>query len=184
MGAGLGEYIDSFKYVFRFPYLGNWQEPEHYGVKTSYYCGTVSRTLQRLRSDKPERGYYFWSKYIGYAIPKALSVMTEWCGGEDVSGLIHKWQAQLPSLSYKHISHGTAGVCIAASRIGLPIVALGCDNLKEGKDIDGDYVGSWNYEGRFETGMKIRETGSHTLYEELKLIRAMEKYYSLSVDFR
>ena len=31
-GAGKGEYIDSFDYVVRFPYSGNWQIPEDYGT--------------------------------------------------------------------------------------------------------------------------------------------------------
>jgi hypothetical protein len=184
-GSGLGEYIDSFKYVIRFPYLKDWQTPIDYGVRTSYFCATVSRINKRMRKKLPEFGYFLWDKHYG-SVPlkwKCKQVRIETV--KNVSGLIQEWQEKLPESSpCRFFSHGTAGICIAAAKLGGPITVFGCDNLKIGEDMGEGYVGSWLYEGRTATGQKINSEGAHSLSEERKLIDLMAQEYDVSIEFK
>ena len=181
--SGLGEYIDSFKYVIRSPYLGEWQVPVDYGVRTSYFCGSKGRLRQRIRKEAPELGYFTWNKYLKMRVSPRLAHILN-IKFEDVSGLIHKWQRKLPDSSCQYLSTGTCAICIASAKLGGPITAFGCDDLKIGKDMGRGYVGSWIYEGRTGTGRKIRDFGAHTLSEERKLIDEMAQEYGVSIEFK
>lgn len=182
-GGGLGEYIDSFKYVIRFPHLNDWQTPKDYGVRTSYFCATIGRIKFRIRKQIPEFGYFLWNKHFGRGVPRKLCSLLSIRKYRDVSGLIHKWQRKLPERCCGVFSHGTAGICIAASKIGLPITAFGYDDLKNSRDMGSGYVGSWLYEGRTEVGDLIHSKGSHILSEERKLIDLIAQEYSVSIKF-
>jgi hypothetical protein len=134
-GKNLGEYIDSFKYVFRFPYSGNWQTEKDYGTKISYCCATVNR-IKKLNI-VAEHGYFLWSKR------RAVIGKHQLHNVEDVTGLIKLWQKRLPKGAYPFFSHGTAAICIACARFKLPVVVLGCDALKTGEADPKKYFGSW-----------------------------------------
>jgi hypothetical protein len=187
-GSGLGEYIDSFKYVVRFPYLGDWQVPEHYGVRTSYFCASGGRLKQRIREDPPEIGYFIWNKYLKCRVPikvwGRLNIKCEDVKCEEVSPLIHKWARKLPASSCQYLSTGTCGILIAADKIGEPITVFGCDDLKIGRDMGKGYIGSWLYENRPGTGALIAREGAHSLSAERKLIDVIAKEYNVTIEFK
>jgi hypothetical protein len=181
-GGGLGEYIDSFKYVIRLPYANDWQVPADYGVRTSFVCSPNGRKITETRKEKPEVGYYLWDKHFGYSVSgkKCRDLGIE--KYEDVSKLVQKWARKLPE-PFQNLSSGTAAILIAAAKLKEPIIAFGCDDLKIGKDMGEDYIGSWVYEGRKGTGLKIKNRGAHTLSEERKLIDIMAQKYGVSIEF-
>jgi hypothetical protein len=181
-GSGLGEYIDSFKYVIRFPRLGDWQSPLDYGVKTSFFCAAKGKIMARIMEEKPEIGYYLWEKHFGYSMPGMVCRHLGIKKYEDVSRLIQKWARKLPK-PFQNLSSGTAGTLIAAAKLGGNITVFGCDHLKIGKDMREDYIGSWFYEGRVSTREKIMKTGAHALGEERKLIDEMAQEYRVKIDF-
>lgn len=186
-GSRMGGYIDSFKYVIRFPYKGGWQTPPDWGTRTSYFCSTTWRALRRLNDFLPDEGYYIWSKHNEYIGPE-LKFLIKKFGGENVTGLIDKWQHRLPPLNTedltltRYLSTGTAGVCIAAAKIGLPIVMLGCDWMKSGGGPMEDYVGTWYWEGDEQVpvdGFQLH----HNWAAEVGLRDEMSKEYNVSMEF-
>lgn len=186
-GGGLGEYIDSFKYVMRLPYLGDWQVPKDYGVRTSFYCAAKGKIAIRIRKDRPEIGYYLWDKHPGFRVGGRICRQLGIEKFQDVSHLIQRWSGKLSETSRKKrrtLSSGTAAILIAANKLREPIIALGCDHLKDGKDMMDNYIGSWVYEGRDLTGAKINKHGAHSLDEERKLIDEMSQRYGVSIEFK
>jgi hypothetical protein len=159
----LGKFIDAFKYVIRFPYLGDWQKTEDYGKRTSYYCAT-NRKVNLLKG-YPECGYYLWSKYKGRKASKHNNMA-------DVSKLIHSWQARLPEGAYPFFSHGTAGICIAASELKERIIVLGCDALKNREPDPKKY---YNY--------RPQKKICHSFDSERDLIDEMTKEYDVRIGF-
>ena len=180
-GSRLGEYIDSFKYVIRFPYLYNWQVPRDYGVRTSYVCSPSGGKFTRIRNEKPEIGYYLWDRFHTISPAKCKIFGIE--KYEDVSGLVQKWARKLPRAT-PNLSTGTVGILIAASRLGEPIIALGCDHLSTGKDMGENYIGSWVYEDRPWTGKNIISKCTHSLKHDRKLIDEMAEQYNVSISFK
>jgi len=174
-----GESIDDFKYVVRFPYIGDWQAPADYGTKTSYFCATVGRARNKLRRQIPEVGYFIWNKTRG-EIPSDLKSLIGFFGGEDITGLITDWQDKMAKLKprYSYFSHGTAAICVMAHKLGLPIVVLGCDNLAAGEDDPKKYHGSWYYEKRKQP------INGHDLAAERKMVDLMEKKYNTKIGFK
>ena len=186
--SNMGEYIDSFKYVIRFPFKGDWQIPEHYGIRTSYFCSTHYRVLARnqLNPWLPDCGYFIWNKY-NKDIGSELRFLIRTFGGEDVTGLINEWQAKLPEPESRGLSHcfstGTGGICIAAAKLQRPIVVLGCDYIKNGGGPVEEYVGTWFWEG----GKKPTDGGyrrHHPFKAERELIDVMAKEYNVSIEFK
>ncbi|MHA2064358.1 MAG: hypothetical protein ACXABY_08255 [Candidatus Thorarchaeota archaeon] len=184
-GAGKGKHIDSFEYVARFPYTGDWQTPEDYGTKTSFICSTVLRATKIRPWPIPTDGYYIWSKE-GRDIGDYLKTLISQLGGEDVTSLIGTWQKRMATHHYLSVlsrgsdgcfSHGTAAVCIMAARLREPITILGCDSLKRGGVGGGIYSGSWVYENR------KREQNNHALDAERLLIDKISEYYKIGVEF-
>lgn len=182
-GSRLGEYIDSFKYVIRFPYLKNWQTPIDYGVKTSFVCSPNGGKIRRIRQERPELGYYLWDKHPGSMVSPMQCRMLGIEKYEDVSRLIQKWAKKLPKAT-PNLSTGTAGILIAAAKLGEPITAFGCDHLKLGKDMSKNYVGSWLYEGRMATWRNIQNKCTHSLSHDRELINVIEKKYNVTVDWK
>jgi hypothetical protein len=166
-----GEYIDSFKYIIRFPYLKDWQTPKDYGTRTSFFCGTVGRFRKRSRKKQiPDHGYYIWSKEQKFAnLPSSNYI--------DVTDLIVSWQKHITECRHPFFTHGTAGICIAAALLKKPIVVLGCDRLKTGDVTSKKYIGSWVYEGRPRHGI------GHPLDQERKIIDKIAKFYNLKIEF-
>lgn len=161
--SGLGEYIDAFRYIIRFPQVGRFRVFEDLGRRTSYYCATNRK--EKLLNGFPELGYYLWSKYGGRTSVKRDNAT-------DVSELVHSWQERLPKGAYPFLSHGTAGICIAASEIGKPITVLGCDSLKAGEPDPRKYHNN-------QRQKKI----CHSFDYERRLVDDMAKEYSVSIEF-
>jgi len=182
-GSGLGEYIDSFKYVMRLPYLNDWQVPIDYGVRTSYVCSSSGGQLSRIGEKRPDIGFYIWNKVFGHPVTRSRCRNLGIKEYEDVSGLIQKWAKKLPK-PFQNLSSGTAAILIAASKVGESITVFGCDYLKIGKDMRDGYIGSWFYDGRIETWKNILKTGAHALDEERKLIDEMEQQYGVRIEFK
>ena len=178
IGNGLGEYIDSFEFVLRFPYAGNWQSPEDFGKKTTHYCSTTARARHRLRQDLPSHGYFIWAKKTGRNIGSEFKFLIERFGGKDVSVLIKTWQNKLPEYAYPYLSHGTAGILIAAAELKKDVIAIGCDMLKDGNPDKPAYKGSYIYENRKEN------KSHHSLDCERELIDEMAKHYGVNIYFR
>ncbi len=86
--SNMGDYIDSFKYILRFPYTNNWQTPQDYGKKTSYFCATNSSIKERLNKKIPELGYFIWSKNAKLKISNFCKNLIKHHGGKDVTDLI------------------------------------------------------------------------------------------------
>jgi len=173
-GKQRGKYIDSFKCVIRFPYIGNWQNIEDYGTKTSYICATTSRARHKLAdTPEPDYGYYIWSKKQQHITDEFEHIQNK----RDETKLIRSWQKRLPSSAYPYFSHGTAAACIAMARIKKPIVMFGCDALKSGMENRKDYIGSFVYENR------RNNRSFHSFTEERKLIDTMSKHYNIEVVF-
>ena len=183
--SGKGEYIDSFENIIRFPYKKDWQIPSDYGTRTTHFCSTDGRAMIQLNSFLPEKGYFIWSKYKK-TIPLELQFLIKKFGGEDMTELIQGWQRRIPISKDRLMGHafstGTAGICIAAAKIKKPIIALGCDWIKNGGGKPEDYVGSWFWEGGKKpvTGGYRRE---HQFPAELKLIDDMSNEYGVSIAF-
>jgi hypothetical protein len=176
-GAKKGEYIDSFKYVIRFPYLKNWQIPADYGTRTSYFCASIQRALKFLRPTLPEYGYFIWSKN-NMSLPVELKFLIKKFGGRNITRLVNTWQKRLPESNREpYFSHGTAAVCAAAGILKKPVTILGCDMLSAGKNNLKKYVGSSTYEGR-----KINKR-SHNLKAERQIINTMAKHYNIAIGF-
>ena len=186
-GAGKGEYIDSFDYVVRFPYSGNWQIPGDYGTKTTFFCATVRRSHKIAERQRPDSGYFIWSKYGG-SIPERLKDLIAECGGEDVTNIVNYWQQKMSTHHYfaslevnektvKHFSHGTAAICIMAHKIKEPITVFGCDSLKEGRISGSAYSGSWVPENRSQ------KQNNHVLDAELLIVDNVRKYYNVEITF-
>jgi len=177
--GGRGAVIDAFKYVVRFPYVGDWQAPADYGTKTSYVCATVGRARNKLRRQIPEIGYFIWNKTRG-EIPPDIKALIGFFGGEDTTGLITDWQDKMAKLKprYPYFSHGTAAICITAHKFGLPIVVLGCENLAAGEDDPKKYHGSWYYEKRKQP------SSGHDLRAERKMVDLMAKKYNTQIGFK
>lgn len=177
--SGLGKHIDSFRYVTRFLHIGKWQFAEDYGKKTSFFCATVGRARERMRRQRPEKGYFFWNKE-GETLDWQQYHYIRRHGGADVTDLICGWQACLPRVMHPFFSHGTAGICIMAALIELPIVVFGCDLLKDGINLEDQsgYIGSWLYEGRAVSRM------GHNLKAERELINEMSKEYGVEITFK
>ena len=176
--SSMGQYIDSFKYVLRFPYFKNWQIPEHYGIRTSYFCATVGRAKARLRKRrKPDHGYYIWSKNQKN-IGDKLNTLIEKHGGKNVTHLIAFWQEHLTKCKYPFFSHGTGGICVAAAILKKNIIVLGCDLLKTGDVSNKEYIGSWTYEGRYERGI------GHPLDQERNIVNKIAEFYNVKIEFK
>ena len=180
VGAGKGEYIDSFRYVFRFPHRGDWQfgRPEDYGTRTSFYAGTTLRITSDLRRDKPDIGYFVWEKR-GEKIKKTdfIADLIKNNGGWIVTDLIEEWQCKLPNIACPFLSHGTAAILIAAAIVQVPVVALGCDALRDGMPRHMPYVGTWYHQGLPERVME------HCCDDELKLVHEMSEEYDVPITF-
>jgi hypothetical protein len=183
--SGLGDFIDSFKYVVRFMHLGNWQVPEDYGTKTTYMCATVGRVKRERKAKRkkgifcphvPENGYFFWSK-TGGELCRAQKKLIKKYGGKNVTSLICRWQKLLKHSRHPFFCHGTAGICIATHKIKRPVIVLACGNLKDGKGLTKDYVGSWKFENRKSRGI------GHDLAVERKLIDQMARACNTTVTF-
>ena len=184
-GQGKGKYIDSFRYVIRFPYQGDWQVPIHYGTKTTHFCSTDSRAKAQLNSFLPDLGYFIWNKY-NKDIGSELRFLIDKFGGEDFTELIHKWQRRHPKRENRTQSNcfstGTGGICIAAAKLGKPIVALGCDYIRDGGGPVEDYIGTWFWEnGKRPTGGGYRR--HHRFDSERLLIDDMAKEYDVEIRF-
>jgi hypothetical protein len=177
--SGQGENIDAFKYVVRFPYIGDWQAPADYGIKTSYVCATVGRARNKLRRQIPEVGYFIWNKTRG-EIPSDLKSLIGFFGGENMTELITGWQKKMLKLKPKYscFSHGTAAICVMAHKFGLPIVVLGCENLAAGENDPKKYHGGWYYEKRKQP------INGHDLAAERKMVDLMAKKYNLKIGFK
>jgi hypothetical protein len=178
--SGIGQYIDSFKYVLRFPYLKAWQVSEDYGVKTSYFCGTVGRFMRcqtRIALQPTEYGYFIWSKEVRKKIPASCKNLIQKYGGADVTGLIESWRKKLTKCHHPFFTHGTSAICIAANKLKIPIVVFGADVLKTG-EVPSEYIGSWTYENR-----RPRKIG-HPIDQERKLIDEMANHYYLEITFK
>jgi hypothetical protein len=175
--SSMGNYIDSFQYVMRFPYLKNWQMPKDYGIKTSYFCGTVARVEERLNKHIPELGYFIWSKNARNKLNDFSKNLIKTYGGKDVTEIVESWRKKLTKCHHPYFSHGTAAVCIAAEIIKKPIVLLGADLLKEGNANVTNYIGSWLYEGR-----KPHRMG-HPLDQERRIIDQISEKYKLKIVF-
>ena len=174
--SNMGRRIDSFMHVVRFLHKGGWQTAKDYGVRTSYFCATVGRARTRMRNQKPDCGYFFWSK-TGGILDKRQYGLIEKFGGADMTWLVTAWQKFLPRSKHPFFSHGTAGILIAAAVIKNPIVVFGADLLKQGKDCNGNYIGSWLYEGREQKEM------GHPLAAERGLIDKFSKKYGVEITF-
>ena len=180
IGAGKGNYIDSFRYVLRFPHHGDWQfaNPEDYGTRTSFYVGTTMRLSKNFRKDKPDIGYITWTKR-GEPIEKngfIANLITE-SGGMIVTDIVDRWQVKLPNIACPFLSHGAAAILIGLAILKIPVVALGCDALRDGLPRQQPYTGTWYHEG------KPKRQNEHCCDDELKLIHEMEDYYGIGVTF-
>jgi hypothetical protein len=164
---GRGEFIDSFKYVIRFP-SDDWQTQADYGKRTSFYCSANRKA--KLLTGSPEHGYYLWSKYNGRKAGKRKNMI-------DVSELIQSWQARLPKGAYPFLSHGAAGICIAASELKKPITVLGCDALKNGEPDPKKYISGWVHTNHPQKKM------CHSFDCERKLIDEVAKEYDVRIQF-
>jgi len=176
--SGMGGRIDGYRYVVRFPYAGNWQAPADYGTRTSFVCATVGRASDKLRREAPDIGYYFYDK-AGMGLPDGLTYLIDLYGGDDVTGLIAHWQKKMAALkpAYPYFSHGTAAICVMASKYPLPVTALGCDNLAAGNADCGQYIGSWYFEGQHPP------PAGHDLAAERVMVDEIAKFYNLSIGF-
>ena len=175
----LGDRIDAFKYVVRFPYAGDWPSAADYGTRTSFICATVGRARDKLRREIPDDGYFFWDK-TGAEIPAGLMSLIADSGGENVTGLIAGWQKKMTKLKpiYPYFSHGTAAICIMAHKFGLPVVVLGCDNLAAGNADHKKYMGSWYYEKRRQPPC------GHDLAAEREMVEMMATKYNIKIGFK
>lgn len=170
----IGDYIDRFKYVIRFPYLGNWQVPEKYGTRTSYICSTTRR-LGRLQRVLPERGYFIWEKRKGRKINSICRFMIDRFGGDDITYLVQFWQSFIPEGRYPYFSHGAAAVIVAAAKLKLPVVIAGCDSLAGCSE----YVGSYKYESKYRAPQAVK----HDFLVESEIIRKASIVYGVGVRF-
>lgn len=175
----LGERIDAFKYVVRFPYVGDWQAAADYGTRTSFVCATVGRARDKLRNETPDKGYFFWDKK-GEKIPEDLISLIELFGGENVTALIVGWQKKMTKLKpvYPYFSHGTAAICIMAHKFRLPVVALGSENLSAGNSDHKEYIGSWYHEERRQP------PSGHDLAAERQMLEMMATKYNVKIGFK
>jgi hypothetical protein len=173
-----GEYIDSFRYVMRFPHKGDWQIPEHYGKRTSFYVGTTMRMSTKLRQDRPDLGYFTWTKRCE-PIRKTdfIAKLLEEHGGWVVTDLVDEWQVKLPNIACPFLSHGAAAILIAAAVVKLPVTALGCDALRDGMPRRHPYVGTWYHENLPE------RPNEHCCDDELKLVYEMSEIYDVPITF-
>jgi len=180
LGAKKGTYIDGFRYVLRFPHDGRWQfgNPQDYGTRTSFYIGTTMRISKHLRKDRPDIGYITWTKRAE-PIGKHdfIAHLVRNYGGMIVTDLVDKWQVKLPNIACPFLSHGSAAILIALAILKLPVVALGCDALRDGLPRQQPYTGTWFHEG------KPRRVNEHCCDDELKLIHEMEDEYGNTVTF-
>jgi hypothetical protein len=183
-GAGRGEYIDSFDYVVRFPYSGDWQTPEDYGTKTTFICSTLRRAKKIRSCQIPDKGYFIWSKY-GRWIPPEIKDLIEKYGGEDATQIVRKWQRRMSTHHYlsalsresSFFSHGTASICIMADRLRKHITVFGCDSLKNGVSCFSPYSGSWVHENRKQ------KQSNHAFDAERLLIDQVAKQYDVKIGF-
>jgi hypothetical protein len=184
-GKEMGKYIDSFRYVIRFPYKGDWHVPLHYGTKTTHFCSTDRRAVAQLNSFLPDLGYFIWSKHNADIGPELEFLIAKF-GGENVSELINKWQLRQPVREHRTqsncFSSGTGGFCIAAANLVKQIVGLGCDYIRNGGGPVEDYIGTWFW----ENGKKPKAGGfrrHHRFDTERVLIDEMAKEYNVEIRF-
>jgi hypothetical protein len=173
--SNMGQYIDNFKYVIRFPYFKNWQIPKNYGTKTSYFCVSSGKQTTLKKRKIPDRGYLVWNKH-GESIGENMDRLIKKFGGKNFTDILVTWQAQLKKCRYPFFSSGTAAICAAAALINKPIIVLGCDCLKTGDT--NNYIGSWFYEGR-----RKHEMG-HPVDQERKIIDRISDHYNLKIRFK
>jgi hypothetical protein len=167
-----GKYIDSFKYVIRFPYSVDWQDSTDYGTKTSFYCCTMKRSKKLKLPLKC--GCFIWSKYGNVS---ACDKLSKKIGAKNMTKLVCLWQNRLPSGAYPFFSIGTAAICIAAAELKEPITVLGCDMLSIGEPDPKKYYGSWMHENRKQ------KKDHHSLDAERSLIDAMSAEYDVEIHF-
>lgn len=172
--SNLGEWIDSHKYVVRFPTLGDWQKPKDHGSRTSHIFATSFR-MRRRHSPIPEIGYYIWSK----TRPNVLKEFGHLSKPvKDVTRLVWKWEKILGDrATYPRMSHGSASSLIAMVELRLPVVLVGCDMLKIGESSQEKYIGSYLYENRKQN------KSHHDLKVERELIDEMSKEYNVEFEF-
>lgn len=170
-----GKKIDSHRYIVRFPYIRNWQIPEKYGSRTSFYVASAGRIQKRLRPDLPENGYWFWNKH-GNKMGVLENFLIRNHRGVDMTTTVVEWQKQIAE-GYD-MSHGCAGICLAMHILKLPVAAFGCDNLKTGDDDTESYIGSWKYEKR-----RMIKFIDHSPSKELEFITALSKERGIQVEF-
>ena len=178
----MGKFIDSFKYVIRFPYYGDWQIPGDYGVRTSYFCSSEVRFFHSFVPKAPEKGYFVWSKRNERLrkYPTLLKFILSEFGGEVVTKLINYWRLRLPDSDYRYLSTGTCGICIAARKLKKPITVLGCDSIETGEK--GISLNSAAFKEHFgKIGKKVVD---HPYQNERNLINVIEEEYQVSIDFR
>jgi hypothetical protein len=162
----------------RFPHHGDWQVPEDYGIRTSFWVGTSMRLSKNFRPERPDIGYFVWTKRCE-PIKKTdfIADLIDKHGGWIVTDLIDQWQVKLPNIACPFLSHGTAAILIAAAELKVPVTALGCDALKEGLPRQRSYVGTWFHE------KKPERVNEHCCDDELKLVHEMEAEYGVPIKF-
>jgi hypothetical protein len=172
-----GEYIDSFKYVMRFPHRGDWQNPTHYGTRTSFYVGTAKRVHLNFMRKKPEIGFLIWDK-LGYKIRETDYIyhLVKLAGGKIVTDFILEQQNKLP-YEPKTTCHGTSAILLAIHLLKKPVVAIGHDDLARGTPMHTDYIGTWFYEGTKPQRIE------HHFDDELTLIQDYAKECGIGVTF-
>ena len=177
-GRCLGKYIDSFRYVLRFPYRGKWQIPEDYGTRTSYWCATTLRAklIREYRMARSDLGYFIWDKHGNHLTPNWVELIKTH-GGVNVTYLLVTIQDKVP-LSSRYVSHGTAAILIALDLLEKPITVLGCDNLSRGAD--NGYRGSADWEPNRYRASRCQ---NHHYSEELKLVEYLADHYNTKVSF-
>ncbi len=178
-GSGLGEYIDSFKYVIRIPRKPKWQKKNDFGTRTSHWCGTTGSYYNTYGKfiTPPECGYYFFRHKPGLGLGKVK------VDGVDVTKDIKEMtdltmpQQKKIGLGIKRcdLSNGGGTLFIAMYELKLPVVAFGFDNLSQGKNED--FVGSYYY----EKGRKNKM--NHWLDKEKKLLLEFSEEIGVELEF-
>jgi hypothetical protein len=146
---GVGKQIDLGKYVIRFPHIGDWQKPEDYGERISYYFGNHRRYVHRMPKLKPENGYIIWSKFKGRVTPCEIYKRLAKSGTViECTKLIKYWQNQLKSNICAYLSNGSAAIIFSIVFLRIPVMAFGFDNLSSGDSSFDGYTGSSRHEKR------------------------------------
>jgi hypothetical protein len=146
MGAGRGEFIDRHKYVIRFFYWGDWQKPEDYGVRTSYYFSNNNRFNKKFTRKLPEVGYIIYNKNGRELAKEYKYIMEKFGGGDFTERLKYAQREYLKDSAHPYFSHGSAAIIWAIMFLGISVTAFGCDAVN--MMTPENYIGSAHYEGR------------------------------------